>query len=282
MGEKDIAEKLLFDYNDVFADIVNVLLFNGSKIVHPDELQSTKDESQYKIDGKLHEQERDVSKIWKKGNIHISFVGFENQTIIDKDMPLRIIGYDGASYKKQTLSGNKDRYPVVTIVLYFGEEHWDHYRSLLDCVSVPNELKPFVNDYKINVFEVAYLTKEQVEMFHSDFKIVADFFVQKRINKDYRPSGEQIKHVDAILKLLSVLTSDFRYEAVIYDSKKGKVKNMCEVLDRIEANGVIKGEIKGKIEVLMEYGNTAEQIADRLGLSVEEVNEIIANISSDS
>lgn len=27
MGEKDLAEKILADYNDVFADIVNVLLF---------------------------------------------------------------------------------------------------------------------------------------------------------------------------------------------------------------------------------------------------------------
>ena len=29
MGEKDITEKILADYNDVFADIVNVLLFGG-------------------------------------------------------------------------------------------------------------------------------------------------------------------------------------------------------------------------------------------------------------
>ena len=27
MGEKDIAEKVLLSYNDVFSDIVNVLLF---------------------------------------------------------------------------------------------------------------------------------------------------------------------------------------------------------------------------------------------------------------
>ena len=29
MAEKDIVEKTLEAYNDVFADIVNVLLFNG-------------------------------------------------------------------------------------------------------------------------------------------------------------------------------------------------------------------------------------------------------------
>lgn len=36
MGEKDIAEKVLEDYNDVFADIVNVLLFQGEQIVKPE------------------------------------------------------------------------------------------------------------------------------------------------------------------------------------------------------------------------------------------------------
>ncbi len=57
---------------------------------------------------------------------------------------------------------------------------------------------------------------------------------------------------------------------------------MREFLDRIEAMGEIKGKIKGKIELLTEDGYTIEQIADRLELSVEEVNEIIAKMSSDS
>ena len=33
MGELDITEKILESYNDVFADIVNVLLFNGEQII---------------------------------------------------------------------------------------------------------------------------------------------------------------------------------------------------------------------------------------------------------
>ena len=37
MGQKDMAEKLLADYNDVFADIVNVLLFDGRDEVSEDD-----------------------------------------------------------------------------------------------------------------------------------------------------------------------------------------------------------------------------------------------------
>ena len=39
MAEKDIAEKTLEAYNDVFADIVNVLLFQGKHFVKEDELE---------------------------------------------------------------------------------------------------------------------------------------------------------------------------------------------------------------------------------------------------
>ena len=76
MGEKDIAEKTLEAYNDVFADIVNVLLFDGKRLVQENELETNGTITQIKIDVKIHEQERDVSKIWKNGEIRISILGF--------------------------------------------------------------------------------------------------------------------------------------------------------------------------------------------------------------
>ncbi len=62
MAEKDIAEKTLEAYNDVFADIINVLLFGGRLLVKEDELAEESIYSSYKSDGKLHAQERDVVK----------------------------------------------------------------------------------------------------------------------------------------------------------------------------------------------------------------------------
>ena len=38
MGEKDISEKMLEAHSDVFADIINVLLFNGKQTVMPEDL----------------------------------------------------------------------------------------------------------------------------------------------------------------------------------------------------------------------------------------------------
>lgn len=70
-----MAEKLLADYNDVFADIVNVLLFNGEQLITEDELEDTNIQSHYKADDNtLHEQERDIAKLIKHKNLCISFL----------------------------------------------------------------------------------------------------------------------------------------------------------------------------------------------------------------
>ncbi len=216
MGEKDIAEKTLVAFNDVFSDIVNVLLFNGKKVINENELKDATVQSVYKEDKKLREQIRDTAKYWENNNIHIALMGIENQTEQEDDLPLRIIGYDGASYRNQLFykkdsSGKRvkntnPRFPVVTIVLYFGTQPWKKSLSLYESLDIPEELKPFTNDYKVNLFEIAYLTDEQVAMFQSDFKIVADFFVQlRKYGKNATFTDDIMIHVDEITQLLSVL-----------------------------------------------------------------------------
>ena len=120
MGQKDITEKMLADYNDVFADIVNVLLFDGKQVVSESSLESIKDKSQYKAEGTIHEEERDVSKLVREQNVKLALLGLEHQTDEDSDEPIRVIGYDGVSYRSQLLHKQKERFPVVTLVLYFG------------------------------------------------------------------------------------------------------------------------------------------------------------------
>ena len=48
MGIKDLTEKILEDYNDIFADIVNVLVFKGKQRIKPETLVNTGVHSQYK------------------------------------------------------------------------------------------------------------------------------------------------------------------------------------------------------------------------------------------
>ena len=103
MGEKDITEKILLTYNDVFADIVNVLLFDGDQLVRPEDLEDQSPYNAYKADGKIRDIDRDVAKRWIWSCIRMACFGFENQSGIDRDEVIRIYGYDGAEYRSQLL-----------------------------------------------------------------------------------------------------------------------------------------------------------------------------------
>ena len=229
MGEKDMSEKILEDYNDVFSDIVNVLLFHGQELIEPSALESISVHSQYKgEDAKLHEQERDVAKKWKRYNVQLAIIGIENQTAVEKKMPFRLI----------------------------------------------------VNDYKMEVFEIAWLTDEQLEMFKSDFKVVARFFVNKRRDPDYvADDPTEIQHVDEVLKLLSVMTGDRDYENVICDEMKGQVKSMCDVAERLKnigrqegfQAGRSEGRLEGRSEGRSEERINAVKFAISLGASEEKI-----------
>ena len=50
MGQKDLTEKILEDYNDVFADIINGLIFDGKQVITPQSLDHASVHSQYKAD----------------------------------------------------------------------------------------------------------------------------------------------------------------------------------------------------------------------------------------
>ena len=264
MGQKDITQKNFEAYNDVFSDIVNGTLFDGREVIKPEALVDAMAKSQYKADDNaIHEQERDVAKYWTDKNcyIRLSLLGVENQLAIDMDMPLRVMGYDGSSYRDEMNqdeivtdeeTGKKHkirhkRYPVVTIVLYFGKVPWKKPLSLYDVLEISDDLKPFVNDYKINLIDVPRLTGEQVEKFTSDFQIIADYFVQLSKNKDYVPKDKIIRHTDSFLKLMSVLTQDNKYVEMGRELSHDKEEfNMCEVLDKAEARGEARGQAIGE------------------------------------
>ena len=258
MGEKDITEKTLEAYNDVFADIVNVLLFHGEQVVREDELEEDAPRSHYKAEGKIHEMERDVAKFWKKQNVRIAFYGLENQTDPDRYMPPRVIGYDGTAYRSQLLDVDgkgrpKGVYPVVTLVLYFGTEHWKYPLTLFESMDIPEKLRPFVNDYRVNLFEIAYLTDERAAMFRSDFRYVADYFIQKRKDASYIPAPGRVKHIHETLELLNALTGDERFGDACR-SLKGDEKTMREaMLDRMEEEFMEKGREQG-LEQGLEQG----------------------------
>ena len=108
-----------------------------------------------------------------------------------------------------------------------------------------------------------------VSCFRSDFKVVANFFVQKRKHKDYIPDDPtEIKHVDEVLKLLQVMTGDERYQT-IFQKEKG-VHSMCDVAERLEKMGMEIGKNTGIYE---EKIRVYKKLLEK-GFSEQEAQEI--------
>ena len=168
-------------------------------------------------------------------------------------------------------------------MLYFGHERrWSGPLKLKERLDIPKELDKYVNDYEIHVFEIAFMDQKEVDLFQSDFRVVADYFVQKQENGDYEPKPQDLKHVQETLQLLSVMTNDHRFEDVYNeasDAQKGEMRNMCEILDKIENRGIAKGieegMAKGRAEGIaegIEKGNTEgkSQMADLMKILLTE------------
>lgn len=282
-----MAEKKLEDYPEVFTNIVNTLLFSDSSI-HLDEnkIIDGPTESIYKAEEKDKEQRRDTFKYYDVGNKGILFCvaayGIENQSTIDNVMPVRIMNYDASAYKsqvfdiksssKQTNQKRKRIYPVITIVLNFSEKEWKTSRSLHDMMALPSDLAKYVQDYKINVFDVAFLEDDVIEKFTSDFKAVARFFKDKRLRLEVNDTIE-IKHPAEIADLFSVFTGDEGYRDavpnVIKKKEKGEVITVCTYTETIRDSG--------KIEMLFELVESGdispERACEKLGITLNELEK---------
>lgn len=273
---KDQTEKKLEDFEDVFADIVNVLLFDGKRLVKEEDLETGMVRSSYTVGGKFDPQERDTKKYWRNGQVRLAVFGLENQTGEDPDFPFRGIAYDGADYRDQLRTRARIRrenakrkntgkapkhlpsfYPVVTLVLYFGDSRWNGSPHLKDHLTIPDGLEDYVSDYTLNLFEIAYLTDEQVEMFTSDFRYVAEYFVGNRKVKEgtiptFNYPIEKMRHVEAVIELLNAVTNTDRFSDLgRLISERGNESMFTTAIDEAEMKGKAEGKAEGIIETLI-------------------------------
>ena len=108
------------------------------------------------------------------------------------------------------------------------------------------------------MFEVAYLSDEQVKQFKSDFRFVAEYFVQ---NRKYREglideihlSEEEVKHAHEVAELLKAITGSKKFfkEESLNTGRSGKemfTTYLEDVEARAEKRGIRIGEKRGEIK----------------------------------
>ena len=131
------------------------------------------------------------------------------------------------------------------------------------------------------MFEISWLTEEQVKLFRSDFRAVAEFFTQVRKNNEYKPTAIELKHVDEVLKLLAVFGEADKFAEFVSSKKSKEVKTMCEAIDKIEERGVEKGII-ALVRAMQELGHskeaTLQMVMKQFSLTEEKATSYIKEV----
>ena len=288
MAEKDITEKLLTDIDEVFADIYNSLCFNGENIIKPDDLSNASVTTAFISNDVTRGLISDVSKIYKNSNLTLALLNIENQSTEDSDMPFRIIGYEGAKYNSQLISGSNERYAVATLVLNFNtKKRWSTPKSIKESLKnkYPIELDEYINDYKVNVIDVAFMDKEDIEKLNSDFKAVAKYYYLKRNNiEDFEELGDcNLKYPVQTFATMKALTGDSRFETAYNDyvetHKDDKGVTMEKILDDLINKGKSEGKELQARETAINLKNMnmdEETIARAVGRDTETVKKWIS------
>ena len=264
MKKKDISLRTLEQHAEVFADIVHVLFLKKNLQICSGELLDCVPAAGYVAgDGCVRELIRDVVKKWFSAGKPVAILGIENQSSIDKYMPLRIAAYDGVDYRNQLIHYQESiqtndlinaevPVPVVTLVLYTGTNtKWKKPLELADSTRIPKSLKPYVTNHKIKVINLAWLSPRIIRSFKSDFRHVADMCRQLRLNKCYKPKrGIKVRHPYDLAMVWYAFTGDKRITSYFTPEMNDQESDMCKFLDSIEAKGLKKGLKQGKAQGL--------------------------------
>lgn len=104
-------------------------------------------------------------------------------------------------------------------------------------------------------------------MFKSDFRIVAEFFTQLQKDGTYKPSSQEIKHIDAVLKMLSVFGQVEELSQFTHATSSKEEKTMNNVITKMIEQGRDQGReegIKALVTSLRELNQSNEYILSKI------------------
>ncbi len=206
MGKPDTATREYINDSRIFADVFNYFIYDGKKVIDPQNLEKLDSSTLLTVFGKDGDEEtiqryRDALKmatLMVDDNAAYIVLGVEAQTKVDYGMPIRTFLYDALQYDSQARkiksahvsAGDKhsedefvsglykdDRIlPVITVVVHFGAKPWDGATKLSDLYDCKNkELLKFVPEYRMNLIDPAGMTDEDFEKFSTSLGKVLKF-----------------------------------------------------------------------------------------------------------
>ena len=272
-GKQDTILKEFWRNNAHFAALFNAVLFGGREVIDPDSLEEQDTDMSGSITVKDHTEGvvriRDVLKKSKYG-FYMAILGLESQTHIHYAMPLRSMLYDAldylkqyreivAKYKKDTKEletsdeflsrmRKEDRFcPVITIVVYYGEEQWDGPVALSDMMeTMPEEIRNAFSDYKMNLVQVC----DSGKYTFSDPDVQTVFEISRQLmEKQIDQIKEKYKGVVLSREVAATIGSITQSkELLIQTEKEEEGLDMCRALEEWKQENIEEGKKLGKEE----------------------------------
>jgi hypothetical protein len=289
----DTVLKNYWRQKDEFADFFNAYLFEGREILKADELVEKDTDSSAVLevdDADISIQAaRDLLKVVMSYNgVEYAILGLENQDYIHYALPFKIDGYDVYSYDRQykekkahykvtkELSGDErmsgikktDRFtPVVTVVIYYGSEPWDGPTCLYDMLDLPEELKPFITNYKVNLVEardnnLIFHNQNNKDLF-SLLRIIYDDSTDRRVRREQIAQYESDRNIDKSVCMAVAATS--RVNLKEYEKEADAI--VCNLWDEVRAEGREEGIFETLFGLVKDGILTVSEAAKRANMT---------------
>lgn len=317
MGAADTVTKAYMRENSVFADAFNYIIYDGRKVIDPDNLQEL-DTTEIALpfgddytDGAVQKY-RDILKsaiIKQDDTASYVLLGIENQTDIHYAMPVRNLIYDALQYGKQVsdiaarhrketedapsrgeyLSGfyKTDKItPVITLVIHFGADAWDGPLSIHEMMTVDDpDILRLVPNYRIQLIDPARIDFDDLRKFDTSLREVLGYIKYSK-NKELLSAflnwSSRVwieRNAAQVIKAITKTPIDIPEEA--------EAINVCEAIEAMmkdsKAEGIVEGTIKGKlmayIGLVTDGLLTVKDAADRLDMTEDEFQEAMKNLT---
>lgn len=286
MGRKEEPMIEFYEKRQHFAELMNGWLFGGQEEISPEQVRSMNSRYTAKS-GKGYRRRyrsryRDVIKRIEGSQIHL-ILGTEIQSYIDYAMPVRIMDYDAVEYSAQIsdiLQKNRRENPkqvnlsaiektdlltpILTFVLYLGEEPWDaanNLHNILDFSKVPEKLKQYIPDYPFRVLDVCHTLDERLLEFPDD---IACMFLILKYQKDKKKLLEVVERFQMFQNV-----SEDAYDAVWTYTNERK---LLEIKDKSQ-------EENGGVNVCQAI---RELVEDGKNEGINRVNQLILFLSAEN
>lgn len=184
------------------------------------------------------------------------------------------------------MTGEERFTPVITLVVYCGTDHpWDGARCLHDLLDIDEELKEFVSNYRLNLYDCH--EHDTFDEYHTGlrqlFETVWYGRNKKQLKRIIEESKEAYNNIDSdtreVLEVIAKVKIPEEYKVV----KNGEERfEMCKAFEDYRLEGRLEGELEGMQKHLiqavckkLQKNKPAEIIAEELEEELSEIERVI-------